>query len=290
MKSAGAFLVIVGSLAVASCGQGTVAPVEEVASEAEPVDINVARDAALKDAVAADPAFLPPVDAAAIQTALSNPARPNIDLRDDRSRKPAAVLTFAGVAPGMSIYEMEAGAGYYTELVSRIVGPDGSVTMQNPPAFESFLADAVADRLKNNRLPNVVYDRVNFDELSAEDASVDLVTWILGPHELYFTPSEGVILGEVGPSYAEAFRVLKPGGKFLALDHAATPGSDETTGHTLHRIDPEIVKKAALAAGFVLEAESDILRNPADKHDMGVFDPKIRRNTDRFIFRFVKPL
>ncbi len=226
---------------------------------------------------------------ALIDAAISNPARPKADVTDDADRNPAAVLAFAGVKPGMTVYEMEAGSGYYTELLSFLVGPDGAVTMQNPPSFDSFLDDAAPNRLAGDRLANVTYDKVNFDELTADDASVDVVTWFLGPHELYFAPSEGVTLGEVGPTYAEIVRVLKPGGIFVVLDHAAAPGSEVTTGGTLHRIDPDIIRRLATDAGFVLTAESDVLRNLDDNYAASVFDPAVRRKTDRFLIKFQKP-
>jgi predicted methyltransferase len=73
------------------------------------------------------------------------------------------------------------------------------------------------------------------------------------------------------------------------IDHAAAPGSPAETGGTLHRIDPEIVKRDFAAAGFVLEAESDVLRNPSDDLTKGVFDPAVRRKTDRFVLRFRRP-
>ncbi|RYD82916.1 MAG: methyltransferase, partial [Sphingomonadales bacterium] len=56
----------------------------------------------------------------------------------------------------------------------------------------------------------------------------------------------------------------------------------------LHRIDPAVVKADFAAAGFVLEAESPVLANPADDHSKLVFDPTARGRTDRFVFRFRK--
>ena len=230
------------------------------------------------------------VDAeAALAAALASHMRPDEDKADDAARKPGAVLAFAGIAPGMNVFEMEAGGGYYTEIISRIVGPEGSVIMQNPESFDAFLGDAIPKRLADDRLANVRHTKTNFDNLDAEDASADVVTWILGPHEMYFTPSDGVTLGEVGPTYNEVFRVLKPGGSFVVLDHKSAPGSPETTGGTLHRIDPDIVKELAVAAGFVLAEESDVLANADDDYSMSVFDPKVRRNTDRFLHKYTKP-
>ncbi|MEM9014054.1 MAG: class I SAM-dependent methyltransferase [Pseudomonadota bacterium] len=223
---------------------------------------------------------------AAVKSARRDPA----DRADDANRNPAAVLAFTGIEPGMTVYEMEAGAGYYTEMFSVLVGPGGSVIMQNPPSFDGFLGKAVSDRLKNNRLTNVQYDKTNFDQLNVDDASADIVTWFLGPHELYFTPSDGVSLGEVEQTYTEIFRILKPGGAFVVLDHAAAPGSGEETGNALHRIDPAIVKDLAVSAGFDFLEDSDILRNGEDDYSKGVFDPSVRRKTDRFLIKFRKPL
>ena len=210
-------------------------------------------------------------------------------MADDALRKPAEVLAFAGVEPGMKVFEMEAGRGYYTEILSRILGPKGSLIMQNPAAFDSFVGEAVADRLKDGRLANVRHVKCDFDELKAGDASMDMVTWFLGPHELYFAPAGVDNLGDEDGAYAEAFRILKPGGYFVILDHAARPGAPKSTGGETHRIDPAIVKALAGAAGFELVDQSDLLRNPEDKYELGVFETEVRRKTDRFLLKFRKP-
>ncbi|GIS50822.1 MAG: hypothetical protein Ct9H90mP25_2560 [Gammaproteobacteria bacterium] len=149
----------------------------------------------------------------------------------------------------MTILEMEAGTGYYTEILSRTVGSDGSVIMQNPPAFDSFFGEAVGARLANNRLSNVTLSRVNFDQLEANDNTVDMVTWILGPHELGFEPG-GQSVGNPERAFEDIARVLKPGGVFLAVDHRAAEGSDITVGGTLHRISESLVMSLANGAGL----------------------------------------
>ena len=87
----------------------------------------------------------------------------------------------------------------------------------------------------------------------------------------------------------QVFNALKPGGLFVVIDHVAVAGSGFTATDTLHRVDPEAVKKEVEAAGFVFDGESDALKNPADPHTLKVFDPSIRGKTDQFIFRFKKP-
>ncbi len=225
----------------------------------------------------------------AIAAAIAHEDRPAADVADDRLRKPQEVLAFAGVEPGMKVFEMEAGRGYYSEILSRILGPEGSLVMQNPEAFDSFAGEAVADRLREGRLANVRHVKCDFDDLKADDASMDMVTWFLGPHELYFAPAGVDNLGDEAGSYAEAYRVLKPGGSFVVLDHAAPPGSPKSTGGETHRIDPAIVIELAAAAGFELVDESDLLRNPNDKYELSVFETEVRRRTDRFLLKFVKP-
>jgi len=220
---------------------------------------------------------------------LTDPSRPADDAADDAARKPDAVLAFAGVAAGMDVYEMEAGGGYYTELLSRAVGDTGSVVMQNPVSFDAFLGDSVEVRLADSRLANVSLQKMTFGEISEETGSKDFVTWILGPHELWYVPDDGVSLGDPEAVFAIIVDMLKSGGIFLAVDHAAAEGAPSSTGGDTHRIDPAIIRTMAEAAGLEFVASSDVLANADDDHTLGVFDPAIRRMTDRFVMTFKKP-
>ncbi|HEX5006790.1 MAG TPA: methyltransferase domain-containing protein [Hyphomonadaceae bacterium] len=236
---------------------------------------------------AAAPAAPPPPDFAAI---IASPDRMPADTARDSARKPADVLAFSKIGTGNTVFEMEAGGGYYTELISRAVGPTGQVIMQGPKEFEQFYKGDMDAHLANNRLANVRVSQSAFDTLDAPDASVDVVTWFQGPHEMYCKAACGnAPLGETAKAFQEISRILKPGGYLVIMDHAATQGSPDTTGNDLHRIDPMIVKASATAAGFTLDEESSILANPSDDHTKGVFDDSIRGKTDQFLLRYKKP-
>lgn len=233
-------------------------------------------------AIAAGP--LKATDYAAI---LADPARPEADRKDDAARKPAEVLAFAQLRPGDTVLEIEVGRGWMTEIISRAVGPKGKVITQNPVEF-TYSGPAMAARRTAGGLANVTDTTSRFDALQAPDASVDRVLWILGPHELYYMPKNSPGLGDPAKAYAEITRVLKPGGVFIAMDHAADAGAPTTTGGTIHRIDPAVVLASAKAAGLKLDAKNDVLANPQDDRTKMVFDPTVRRHTDQFLFRFVK--
>jgi predicted methyltransferase len=237
-----------------------------------------------------EPAAAPAAPAAPDYAAIvATPDRIAKDVARDANRKPAEVLAFTKVMPGQSVIDMEAGGGYYTELLSRTVGSTGKVLMQQPKEFEGFYKDDIAAHTGNNRLPNVTVSFSTFDKLDAPDASVDVVTWFQGPHELFCKKECGnAPMGEPAAVFTEISRVLKPGGYLVIMDHAAPQGAPTTSGNDVHRIDPMQVKALATAANFSLDEESSIVANPADDHTKGVFDPSIQGKTDQFLLRYKK--
>ena len=216
--------------------------------------------------------------------------RPDSDYEQHMQRKSREVLAFSGIGAGMTVIDMEAGGGVYTEIFAKTVGDTGTVYMQNPPLFDAVAGDAIKARVAGGRLANVEQMRTAFDTLSVEDVSVDVVTWFLGPHELWFNP-EGApqgILGDPEKAFPEIARVLKEGGLFIALDHRAAAGAPPETGGVTHRIDPAIVIERAETAGLVLVDRSDVLMNDRDDYSKYVFDSTVRRKTDRFLLKFEK--
>jgi predicted methyltransferase len=213
--------------------------------------------------------------------------RPLADRANDARRKVIEGLAFMKVRPGSTILDIEAGSGYWSEILARATGPSGTVIMQNPPAFGARLGALIDTRLATNGLTNMRKSLTNFDALEPAAASVDMVTWVQGPHELYFTPPGGS-LGDPTKAYQEIARVLKRGGVFIVIDHSALVAQPASTGQTLHRIDPALTIASAAAVGLRLEARGDFLANPSDPKTKSAFDASIRGNTDQHALRFVK--
>lgn len=225
---------------------------------------------------------------AAIQAAIDSPARPAKDHEQDASRKPAAVLAFSGIAPGQKVIDMMSAGGWYAELLSRVVGPTGQVYMQNPP---SVLArnggKAVIERLADNRLPNVVrWDKpLNDLELPANHFDGAMINLVF--HDFYS------ISKDVDDVLADLYRGMKKGAWVVVVDHAAPAGSGNSMAidpRGAHRIDEQYAKEAFKRAGFVLDGESPVLRNPADNRQKPFFAPEMKGiATDKFVLRFRKP-
>jgi predicted methyltransferase len=248
-------------------------------------------------ACATTPAGPPPLEAADYAPILADPSRTvklegfqAADQADDAARMPAEVLAFANIRPGETILELEGGRGWYSRILSEALGPTGKLYIQYPPEF-AYGDAAYKTRQDAGQLKNATILRTHFDDYSAvPDGSVDKVIWILGPHEIYFTPPNTKGLGDATKTYEEIKRVLKPGGEFIAMDHAAPAGEDKVkSAQTNHRVDPAVVLAVAKDAGFEYVEKSDILANPQDDRTKRAFDPTIRRHTDQFLFRFRNP-
>jgi len=226
-----------------------------------------------------------------LQAAIDNPLRAESDRLRDENRKPAQVIEFMGIKPGMVVMEFLAGAGYYADILSTVVGTDGKVIALNNAAYMEFTKNAIKTRMDQpGRMDNVTLSLAEVNDMSLAKNSLDVIFLILGYHDFYFVDEKGGWPKvKVDRTLSQLFQSLKKGGVLAIIDHAAVSGSPRETGSTLHRIDPEIVKSELIAAGFTLEAESDILANPEDDMTKPMFDKSVRGKTNRFVFRFVKP-
>ncbi len=208
-------------------------------------------------------------------------------------RKPAEMLAFIGVRPGMVALDLSAGGGYTTELLARAAGPAGLVYGQSRPpapavsgaAPRRTSAMALAERAtKSSAAARIVaVERPFEDPVPAERAAagLDVVTLMFNYHDLTYLPIDRARMN------AAVFRALKPGGVYVIADHAAKAGTGISVASTLHRIDEAFLRREVEAAGFRLDAEGTFLRNPADPRDREDPDPPSPK--DEFVLRFVKP-
>jgi len=222
--------------------------------------------------------------------ALANDARPEADLARDAGRKPAEVLEFFGIAPGMTVLDVFSGGGYYTEILSFVVGENGQVIAHSNEAYLQFVGDEFEKRYLGGRLVNVQVLMAENNELEIEPGSIDVVMLVLSFHDLFYAaPDDGWPAIDVPAFLAELYDGLRAGGIVAVIDHYAADGAPSETGSTIHRIDPAIVVAAMTEAGFELDGQSDLLRNPEDDYEKIVFDPELRGKTDRFVMRYRKP-
>ncbi len=228
-------------------------------------------------------------DVSIYAAAVSATSRLEGDYGRDESRKPEQVLAFLGVERGMTVLDMFAGGGYYTELVAHVVGDAGHVVSHSNKAYLNFVGDEFNQRHAEGRLPNVEVLMAENNELSLNESEYDAILLVLSYHDTYYSdPENGWDTIDIPKLLAELSKGLKPDGFIGIVDHYAAPGTAHESGGTVHRIDPAIVIADMAAAGFTCENESDILRNLNDDYSKIVFDPEVRGKTDRFILRFRK--
>jgi predicted methyltransferase len=238
--------------------------------------------------IAAPLSAKPAVPTVAVAVASSARSADNVKL--DESRKPAEVLNFLGLRPGMNVIDLFGGNKYWAEIIAPAVGPKGHVLVWEPtqfykgdakPAFEAFAA-------KN---PNVSISVSPFEAPALPTSQADFVMLNLNYHDTYWQSDKyGIPRMEPAAFLKAVYNAMKPGAVIGVIDHVASPNADtRATVEKMHRIDPNVVKADFKRAGFVLAGESNILRNPADDHSLLVFDPKVRGKTDRFFLKFKKP-
>lgn len=235
---------------------------------------------------------------ARLRSAVDDPLRPDEDRRRDADRRPADVLTFFGIEEGQRVVDLQSTRGYYTEILSSVVGPDGRVYAQN----NAFVLNRFAEQPLTERLARLSgAGRRNVERIDAEldemelPGNLDAAIFVRFYHDLFWLPTPDGAQADRREFLRRVFEALRPGGVFGVVDHHAEADSGERDAldprEGLHRIDAELVKREVLAAGFVLDGESDVLANPEDTRDWNIFadDAARRDKTDRFVFRFVRP-
>ena len=210
------------------------------------------------------------------------PDRSDADRQTDQRRNPAKMLAFTGVRSGMKVLDINAGAGYSTELLARAVGPTGKVYAQDSAETAARVEERFSQRAKNQPFSVVTrLIRAYDDPVPADVRDLDLVTIFFWYHDLTYMEVDRAKMNRA------LFAALKPGGMLVIADHSAPPGAGVTVGKTLHRIEERALRQEIEAAGFKLVAQGDFLRHPEDPRDKPVFRPAVP--VDEFVLKFEKP-
>ncbi len=262
-----------------------------------------------------------PITLQRAQQIVAEPDRSAADRTNDVRRKPAEMLAFIGVQPGMEALDIFTGGGYTTELLARAIGPGGMVygqyqprdpnkEMPRPAAPEGGAApastptpapapaasaprrtpaDALADRERELQAAHVdaapiVAVAQRYDNPIPDaltPGKLDLVTLMFNYHDTGFLGVDRAAMNRA------VFAALKPGGLYVIADHAGRPGTGISESGTLHRIEESFLRSEVEAAGFKLADEGTFLRNPNDPRDQNTPNPP--QPKDEFVLKFVKP-
>lgn len=210
--------------------------------------------------------------------------RSDADRNTDKRRDPLKLLNFIGVKEGMKVLDMEANAGYTTELLARAVGRNGIVYAQDSAeVMERQVKDKFDIRAQKPAMKGVIHVIRNYDDpLPPDVRNLDLITFFFAYHDMTYMQVDRAEMNR------KLFAALKPGGYLLIADHSAKAGDGTSVGKTLHRIEESVLRKEVEAAGFKLVAEGNFLRHPEDTRDVIVF--RAPTPVDEFVLKYQKPL
>ena len=210
------------------------------------------------------------------------PDRSDADRNTDKRRDPVKLLRFIDVKKGMKVLDMEAGAGYTTELLARSVGPSGIVYAQDSAEVIERIKDKFDLRAQAPVMKRVIHVVRNFDDpLPPNVRNLDLITFFFAYHDITYMQVDRAEMNR------KLFAALKPGGYLVIADHSAKEGDGTSVGKTLHRIEESVLRKEVEAAGFKLVAEGNFLRHPEDTRDAIVF--RAPTPVDEFVLKYQKP-
>ena len=209
--------------------------------------------------------------------------RSDADRNTDKRRDPLKLLNFIGVKEGMKVLDMEASAGYTTELLARAVGPNGVVYAQDSAeVMERQVKDKFDIRAQKPAMKGVIHVIRNYDDpLPPDVRNLDLITFFFAYHDMTYMQIDRAEMNR------KLFAALKPGGFLLIADHSAKAGDGTSVGKTFHRIEEGVLRKEVEAAGFKLVAEGNFLRHPEDTRDVIVF--RAPTSVDEFVLKYQKP-
>lgn len=238
---------------------------------------------------------------------LNNDHRTQTQIDRDRYRHPAETLAFFEIRPDMTVVEIWPGGGWYSAVLAPLLRDRGKLYAAHFPsdshvAFYTRSHRAYVEALAQQ--PEI-YDRVTITELYPPDwpeaaprESADAVLTFRNVHNWAKS-------GNSEQMFQAFYQALKPGGVLGVVEHRAPAGRSFEDQIESGYMTEDYVIQQALAAGFVLEAQSEINANPLDdrNHPAGVWTlpPTLRLGdtdqdkyrqigeSDRMTLRFIKP-
>ncbi|MGH8273211.1 MAG: class I SAM-dependent methyltransferase [Gammaproteobacteria bacterium] len=243
---------------------------------------------------------------AQLQAAVNGHWRSAAHKARDKYRHPVKTLEFFGIRPNMTVIELDAGGGWYTEILAPFLYAHGHLIEPTVPASASKYALRSAKKFNAKlKADPAVYGHVErglpFAPPSkvklGPDNSADMVLTFRNVHDFLNAKA-------LAPIFKAAYDVLKPGGVFGITDHRARANANAVVvAHKFHRITEDYVINAGLKAGFRLAGVSEINANPKDPENISVFrlpptlhDPSSERakmkaigESDVMTIKFVKP-
>jgi len=222
--------------------------------------------------------------------AVQHPGRTAEDHKRDTLDHPAEILRLVGIKPGMRVADIMAGDGYYSELLSYIVGPKGHVLLINNPAFDRWANNAWEARIAHDRLPNVEHRTLDLNHIEIPDGSLDALLLIKVYHDLYWVDADKSNWPDVNTTAVldKLVKTLKPGGTLVLVDHSSKPGAGASVASALHRIEEAYAQQDFESRGLKLIAKSDALRRADDPRTQVSYKEPILGRTDRFVLVFRK--
>lgn len=226
-----------------------------------------------------------------IRSSIDHPDRFQSDKARDLGRKPSEILNFFKPRAGDQILEVGAGGGYYSELLSRVVGETGHVFAYNPFFFLPFVSEEQKERFGRNKLKNVALGWGSLQRINLHKNSFDAAYFINTYHDIHHQESTGEDMSNAARRMlSEVRRLLKPGAVVAVIDHRAPAETTRAKASSVHRINSRHLISDFEAAGFTLIKSADFLENPNDDGSKGWFnDPELKDATDRLVMLFKTP-
>jgi len=222
-----------------------------------------------------------------IANALKSDRRSDDEKSRDANRQPGKIMEFFGVKSGDKVSELLTIGGYYTGILSEIVGENGVVYAHNNAWVMKRQEDGkspVEKRISEHGLTNVIDLISELEDPKLPLGEMDAVFTVLIYHD-----AMGGFKTDRAAMNKAIYDSLKPGGIYGIIDHHAAPGMGLIDLTKNHRTERHLVVEDIMKAGFELAGETDLLENLDDPLNVSVFSPTIRGKTHRFVLKFRKP-